>query len=1093
MKKSVLTFALAGLLGFASFAAEISDNLAFPDFEKSLKREFLQDGSKFVFNLSAGGKTMFSRGNKFMIMGDEGRGANIFLSDAVFIPKEELGKLLPILKENAEIKKAPCADMLVAEKSLAATAEDIEFILKDFALNAYSANYMRDVCEGNLRGLAQKSALAADFGGGLLNGDSDALYISAAENFYGEIKGKNLLPEYVVLNFAFGLFESAKEKKPYYKAEYLRLLNEYKAHRSFNASDRTLYQLFKTDDPEIRQALKEFVGANFKNSSSFAVAPIWLSAARAFAAKENASKEDFALARELLGGLSKSESLAKEGQAAMLLRIMLADLGLLSENPNYAEIKALLPNPPENSYDMAKLAYVLEKLGGAQNLKKSGELVAKIKEAGEVPDIFLLGTVLDAGYAKFAVKNFGVLAYADFFADTPKGRAFFKEIQNDKSFDFSKEDLMKIKMRGYLSDIEACEIQESPDDRKLAFKILKGSLENDKACRDIGFLNYVLFCMCEGRNTEKDIEGAKKLLRAYLENIKNLPRERKRRALDSIEEIREPHNVFVKDKIIEIKVPAEVADIVKNYGSENRTANFCIGECKRLLDENKLEEALELYREAADKGYSEQFEQIDILSRLSKILPDGELVREAEKIERGLNREYYDILLSCRILDVFSRHKKYAALVKYLEASKGIKPFVKDEIFAALYKKGLGVAKDAEKAEELFKKAESLNEKQLSLMAKFLYENNTWSEAEKSRKDYLNELLIQKNPDDIEAILNLAGREIPSHKTPEKFEKVDRLYQAAIHSPKYEGEDLPYIYRFYALEGRPSSDYKKAFEVVNIVSNIKNANFRSEAMQRLATHYLCGIGVEKDEKKGVEILNEIIANPRLADKSYAYASLIWCMENGVGGLEKDQAKIGECYSKIDPRDLFGIVASLRSRHSPYRLRTPIDREFAAKFLSECVRRGVGKKQALKLIYDYASENERFAAEYRDINLAWRTLLEWEKADSNDVAITLHKAHHLLAGAGVEPDPEEGLRLLKIAESRGSKLNAALTYAYIYDKGIGVAPDKQKAAAYKEKLRKTDFLSGGRTITETSIEFGDVLPKDKEWLDNLKKELKQPAK
>ena len=73
------------------------------------------------------------------------------------------------------------------------------------------------------------------------------------------------------------------------------------------------------------------------------------------------------------------------------------------------------------------------------------------------------------------------------------------------------------------------------------------------------------------------------------------------------------------------------------------------------------------------------------------------------------------------------------------------------------------------------------------------------------------------------------------------------------------------------------------------------------------------------------------------------------------------------------------------------------------------------------------------------------------------------------------------------------MNAALTYAYIYDKGIGVAPDKQKAAENKEKLRNTDFLRGGRTITELSIEYGDVLPPDKEWLDNLKKELRQPAK
>ena len=1082
MKKSILTFISAALLSFFSFAAEVSDNLSFPDFEKSLKREFLQDGSKFIFNFSANDDF------KLMIAGDVNRGANIFPPETIFVSKEELGKLLPILKEGAEIKNAPCADLLVEGKSVEATAEDVEFILKEIALNAYAAN-----CGGNIgefKGIAQKSVFAMHFGSEILQGENAAARVAAAEKLYGEIKGKNLLPEHVVLNFVFELFESTK--KPYYKAEYLRLLNEYKAHRAFNAFDRTFYHLLKTGDSEIRRELKDFVSANLKNSSGAMAEVISTCMVKAFAEKKNAGKEDFILARELFGELSKSKYFEKESDS--LVKLVLIDLDLLLENPDYAGIAKRLCELPENSYKKIKLAYVLEKLGGEQNLKKAEELMAEVKneEAG-APYIYVFNAIFDEDYARFLVKNFGILSYADFFANTAKGKEFFEKIQNDKSFNFSKEDLMEIKMCGYLSDIEACEVQESPEDRKLAFKILKGYLENDKSCRNIGFLHYVLFCMCEGRKTEKDIEGATKLLKGYRENIKSLPPERKKWALASVDEMIEPQNVFVKGKVIEIKVPGEVVEIVKNYGSENRTANFCIRECKRLLGENNPEEALELYREALEKGYREQFEQIDILSRLSKILSDDELVAEVEKIERGLDREYFEILLDCRILDVFARNKKYSALVKYLNSSKAIKPFVKDEILATLCKKGLGVPKDAEKADELFKKAENLDIEKLSLMVKFLYEHNDWQDAEKSRKDFLNELLIQKNPDDINAILNLAGTEIPSHKTPEKFEKIDKLYQAAIHSPKYKGENLRYIYRFYALEGRPSSDYKKAFELVNIVSNIKDSRYRSEAMQRLATHYLCGIGVEKDEKKGVEILNEIMADPKLDSKSYAYVSLIWCMENGIGGLEKDQAKIDECYSKISEDEIFGITASLRSRHSPYRLRTPIDREFSAKFLNECAKRDIGKKRVLKLIYDYASENERFAAEYRDIDLAWRTLLEWEKADPDDVVITLHKAHHLLAGAGVEPDAEEGLRLLKIAESKGSKLNAALTYAYIYDKGIGVAPDKQKAAENKEKLRNTDFLRGGRTITELSIEYGDVLPKDKEWLDNLKKELKQPAK
>ena len=585
------------------------------------------------------------------------------------------------------------------------------------------------------------------------------------------------------------------------------------------------------------------------------------------------------------------------------------------------------------------------------------------------------------------------------------------------------------------------------------------------------------------------MKAQKKILEEYIKNIQNLKGEDKKRVLREIFEIQETRNIFIKNKTIEIKLPSEIIEIVNNYNKENRTVDFCIKECKKLLDEGKLEDASKLYREAVENGFSGYYDQIDILMRLSKILPDNELVEEVCNVERDLKNYDFGNPLNGRVLEVFSVNKKYSALVKYLNSSKLINPFLKDEIFATLYKKGLGVSQNIEKSDELFKKAENLNANHLSSIVEFLYKYNFWQNAEKSRKDYLNELLVQKNPNDVDAILSLAGTEIPSHKHPEKFARIDSLYQMAIHSPKYDGEKLEYIYRFYALENRPSSDLKKAFEVVNIVANKKNSYNKNEAMERLATHYLCGLGIEKDEKKAVEILKKLSEDKRRG--TFAPAVLIYCMENGIAGLEKDEKKIDALYKKISPDDIFGITSALRGRHSIYKNRAPLNKEFATKFLNELIRRGINKKEALFTVYRYATENKNFdPPEYRDEKLAWDTLLEMEKLNTKDSGIKLRKAHHLISGVGVERNSAEALELLKECERLGSKMNVALTFAYIYSNGIGVERDEAKSNEYINKLKILNFVKECPTLTEVSIKYGYVLPFGRKWLEDLKKELRK---
>ena len=509
MKKYILTFVMAFtlLLTSVSFGMEISDDLTFSDFEKSLKREFLQDGSKFTFNLSISPK------EKLTILGDLNKEANVFISENCFLLKTDIDKLLPKLKENAEIKNAPCADLMVVEDMGVINADDIDFIMKEIVGMAYVSMYMDDIFDRDLKGIARKSVFAIIFDDKFLNGEQADFFMAECGKVYEEIKDKNLLPEHLVLNFVFKLFENCKEKKLYYKAEYLRLLKAYKAKHSFNANDKTFYQLLRTDDAQIKYELKDFVSSNFKNSSSIAILPIWFSMANAFSTKKNVSEYDYRLVRELIGGLLKSETFAKENENSLFLKRVLIEVDLLSENPNYDDIKNRLQANKETVFEWLKLAYVLEKLGGKENLEKSRDFIAKFKNENDgIPSLFLLDVVFNKDYAKFMLKSFGILNYVDFLANTSAGKECFEEIKKDKSFNLSKEDLMKIKMHTYISDIEACEIQEDFEDRKLAFKILKSYLENDKTCRNIGFLQYVLFCMCEGRNTGKDIEGAKKNL-----------------------------------------------------------------------------------------------------------------------------------------------------------------------------------------------------------------------------------------------------------------------------------------------------------------------------------------------------------------------------------------------------------------------------------------------------------------------------------------------------------------------------------------------------------------------------------------------------
>ena len=290
MKKYIFTFVLAltSLLNSVSFADEMSDNPAFSDFEKSVKREFLQDGSKFTFIFSANSE------QKLTIVGDLKKGANVFVSGQFFLLKKTgLDTLLPKFKENAEIKNAPSADLVYGDNMYIINPDDVGFIMKEMALSSYAEIYRDDIFGMNISGIAQKCALAIMLDSNLSRDENSDFFLTEAEKIYEEIKGKNVLPEYRVLNFVFEILENSKEKKPYYKAEYLKLLKEYKKNHSFNPLDRTFYHLLKTDDVQIKDELTSFVSSNFKNSSNFAAFPIWFSITNAFAINKSQNVRTF--------------------------------------------------------------------------------------------------------------------------------------------------------------------------------------------------------------------------------------------------------------------------------------------------------------------------------------------------------------------------------------------------------------------------------------------------------------------------------------------------------------------------------------------------------------------------------------------------------------------------------------------------------------------------------------------------------------------------------------------------------------------------------------------------------------------------------
>ena len=199
-------------------------------------------------------------------------------------------------------------------------------------------------------------------------------------------------------------------------------------------------------------------------------------------------------------------------------------------------------------------------------------------------------------------------------------------------------------------------------------------------------------------------------------------------------------------------------------------------------------------------------------------------------------------------------------------------------------------------------------------------------------------------------------------------------------------------------------------------------------------------------------------------------------------------KEGEKYellSNVRDYNLSDAAHSFCSRESRLKNRTPVDRQYAFEMLEYCISKNIYPKDLLWTIYGFRCENRQYTdPEYRDIKVAWQTLMRIKKLDPNSERLKFQEALHLLVGAGVEANPEVAAKTLsEIAESKKDHWQgAALVLCYAYEKGIGVKANPELAAKYFKICTESDVTF---TCYGNIIRYAEVMPYDKEWFESFR--------
>jgi len=200
-----------------------------------------------------------------------------------------------------------------------------------------------------------------------------------------------------------------------------------------------------------------------------------------------------------------------------------------------------------------------------------------------------------------------------------------------------------------------------------------------------------------------------------------------------------------------------------------------------------------------------------------------------------------------------------------------------------------------------------------------------------------------------------------------------------------------------------------------------------EALVALAGCYANGEGVERDDKKTVEIYERAM-NMGSADAAY---KLGWCYDTGFG-VKQDVFKAVELYQKSADE---GCVPAMFN-------------------VAVCYYNGEGTEQ----------DQKKAAEMYR------------KAADNGHTKAMKNLAVCYSKGTGVPQDDKEAVKLWQLAADKGDS-GAMFDLALCYEKGTGVEVDKQKAIVLFQSAAELDNVNALFNLG-VCYENGDGVPQDK---------------
>lgn len=500
-----------------------------------------------------------------------------------------------------------------------------------------------------------------------------------------------------------------------------------------------------------------------------------------------------------------------------------------------------------------------------------------------------------------------------------------------------------------------------------------------------------------------------------------------------------------------------------------------------LLNRGDTKAAVKALLAMGDTNYFYSDIAFKSLRKLKKHMSREELLQAGELFKRlkfGRNDKTGDKAeFLQKLIDVY--HKDYALMFEFLQKNKEFfKPYSL-EIMAAFTRAGQGTEKDEALSKSLYERVnKEASADEIMHLLERVYPEYKVLQSDNARKSELINLALGKDSKSGEVLYYFASELAKDRKNPEKVKKAAELYLKAIDCSDFMRSNSAYVYRYFALP-EPCYDPKVAFEIASKLAE----RFNSEEMrERLATHYLTGLGCEKDEKKALEILKDIV---RKNPGGIAAVVLAYCKEKGIAGESLKEGEKYELLSNVYNYNLSDAAHSFCSRESRLKNRTPVDRQYAFEMLEYCISKNIHAKDLLWTIYGFRSENRQYAdPEYRDIKVAWQTLMRIKNLNPKSDRMKFQEALHLLVGAGVEANPEAAAKTLsEIADTKkGFWPGAALVLCYAYEKGIGVEANPELAAKYFKLCTESDVTF---TCYGNIIRYAEVMPYDKEWFESFR--------